>query len=177
MAPSLIPKRPGDRVKTNRRDAVTLAKLSRDGELTAVWVPDVVHEAIRDLVRARDAAVADLRRKRQFITAFLLRSRIQSGKSSWGGRHARWLSEQSFAHPAHHVVLQEALNATKDAIEQLQRLEAALVEIVPTWAGMTPRDCRRSAFEPGQATARPADLLAEQTAEEPPPALSICVRL
>ena len=77
MAPSLIPKRPGDRVKTNRRDAVTLAKLSRAGELTAVWVPDVVHEAIRDLVRARDAAVADLRRKRQFITAFLLRhSRI-----------------------------------------------------------------------------------------------------
>ena len=57
-----------------------------------------------------------------------------SGKSSWGGRHARWLSEQSFAHPAHHVVLQEALNATKDAIEQLQRLEAALVEIVPTWS-------------------------------------------
>jgi transposase len=135
VAPSLIPKRPGDRVKTNRRDAVTLAKLLRAGELTAVWVPDVVHEAIRDLVRARDAAVADLRRKRQLISAFLFRhGRIFSGKSSWRGRHARWLSEQSFAHPAHHVVLQEALNAAQDAVEQLQRLEAALVEIVPTWS-------------------------------------------
>ena len=81
-APSLIPKRPGDRVKTNRRDAVTLAKLSRAGELTAVWVPDVVHEAIRDLVRARDAAVADLRRKRQFITAFLLRHSRHAAFSS-----------------------------------------------------------------------------------------------
>jgi transposase len=135
VAPSLIPKRPGDRVKTNRRDAVTLAKLLRAGELTAIWVPDVVHEAIRDLVRARDAVVADLRRKRQLISAFLLRhGRIYSGKSSWRGRHARWLSEQSFAHPAHYVVLQEALNAAEDAVEQLQRLEAALVEIVPTWS-------------------------------------------
>jgi transposase len=64
VAPSLIPKQPGDRVKTNRRDAVTLARLLRAGELTAVWVPDAVHEAVRDLVRAREAAAQDLRRKR-----------------------------------------------------------------------------------------------------------------
>jgi transposase len=82
-APSLIPQRPGDRVKTNRRDAVTLAKLLRAGELTPVWVPDLVHEAVRDLVRARDAAVGDLRRKRQLISAFLLgHGRIYPGKSS-----------------------------------------------------------------------------------------------
>jgi len=73
VAPSLIPKRPGDRVKTNRRDALSLVKLLRAGELTAVWVPDRHHEAIRDLTRARGTAALDLRRKRQQMSAFLLR--------------------------------------------------------------------------------------------------------
>src|SRR5947209_11368859 len=73
VAPSLVPKKPGDRVKTNRRDAVSLAKLLRAGELTAVWVPDRSHEAMRDLTRARETAMIDLRRKRQQISAFLLR--------------------------------------------------------------------------------------------------------
>src|SRR6516165_2699713 len=72
-APSLIPKRPGDHVKTNRRDAVNLAKLLRAGELTAVWVPDRHHEAMRDLTRARETAMLDLRAKRQQITSLLLR--------------------------------------------------------------------------------------------------------
>lgn len=134
VAPSLIPKRPGDRVKTNRRDAVTLAKLLRAGELAAAWVPDPMHEAVRDLTRAREAAVEDLRRKRQLVTAFLLRhGRSFPGKSTWGGRHARWLAELTFKHPAQRVVLQEALNAVTDAVERLARLEAALVEIVPDW--------------------------------------------
>ena len=73
-APSLIPKRPGDRVKTNRRDAVGLVKLLRAGELTAVWVPDERHEAIRDLSRAREAARKDLRGKRQQVSSFMLGS-------------------------------------------------------------------------------------------------------
>ena len=73
VAPSLIPQRPGERVKTNRRDAVSLAKLLRAGELTAVWVPDPHHEAIRDLTRARDAAVREQRRLRQQVSALLLR--------------------------------------------------------------------------------------------------------
>jgi transposase len=64
VAPSLIPRKPGERVKTNRRDAVTLARLFRAGELTSVWVPDAVHEAVRDLARAREAAAQDLRKKR-----------------------------------------------------------------------------------------------------------------
>ena len=72
VAPSLIPKRPGDRVKTNRRDALALAKLLRAGELTAVWVPDARHEAMRDLTRAREAAVADLTSKRQQVLSLLL---------------------------------------------------------------------------------------------------------
>ena len=70
VAPSMTPRKPGDRVKTNRRDAVSLARLLRAGELTAVWAPDERHEAMRDLVRARSTAVADLRRKRQQASAF-----------------------------------------------------------------------------------------------------------
>src|SRR6476646_6269516 len=70
VAPALIPKRAGERVKTNRRDAITLARLHRAGELTSVWVPDATHEAIRDLVRAREAAADDLRRKRQQLLSF-----------------------------------------------------------------------------------------------------------
>ena len=73
VAPSLIPRRPGDRVKTNRRDALQLARLLRAGELTAVWVPDEAHETIRDLVRSRETAVDDLRRKRQMISSMMLR--------------------------------------------------------------------------------------------------------
>jgi len=85
IAPSLIPRKPGDRIKTNRRDAQQLARLLRAGELTAVWVPDEAHEAMRDLVRSRDAAVADLRRKRQAITSMMLRQgRAFPGKKTWG---------------------------------------------------------------------------------------------
>src|SRR6476660_1245120 len=85
VAPSLIPKKRGDRVKTNRRDAVNLAKLLRAGELTAVWVPDRRHEAMRDLTRARETAVIDLRSKRQQVSAFLLRQGrwYPAGKKSW----------------------------------------------------------------------------------------------
>jgi len=87
IAPSLIPSKPGDWVKRNRRDALNLAKLLRAGELTAVWVPGEEHEAMRDLVRGRDAAVNDLRAKRQQVTSFLLRhGRSYPGKKTWGRR-------------------------------------------------------------------------------------------
>ena len=93
IAPSLIPKRPGERVKTNRRDALTLARLHRAGELTAIWVPDPGHEAVRELVRAREAAMEDLREKRQHLQSFLLRhGRIYPGRRPWTQVHARWLS-------------------------------------------------------------------------------------
>src|SRR3954447_8300009 len=105
VAPSLIPKRPGERIKPNRRDAVSLARLHRAGELTAVWVPDTLHEAVRDLSRARE--MEDLRRKRQQVTSFLLRQgRSYAGRTTW--RHRRWLAEQTFDHPEHQLVLQEA---------------------------------------------------------------------
>jgi transposase len=133
-APSLIPRRPGDRVKTNRRDAVSLARLLRAGELTAVWVPDETHEAVRDLVRTRAMAMEDHRRKRQHVTAFLLRhGRAYAGRATWRGHHLRWLDGQTFAHPAQRLAFQEMLNAVRAAAERVARLEAALVEVVPAW--------------------------------------------
>jgi transposase len=135
VAPSLIPRKPGDRVKTNRRDAVALARLLRAGELTAVWVPDEAHEAMRDLVRAREAAVDDLRRKRQAISSMLLKhGRAFPGKTTWGARHERWLAEQAFSHPAQQVVLQELILAAQHAKERLERIEAAVVEFIPQWS-------------------------------------------
>jgi transposase len=101
VAPSLIPRRPGDQVKTNRRDAIALAKLLRAGELTAVWVPDEGHEAMRDLVRARAAAVETLRVHRQQVSAFMLKhGRVFPRKKGWTMRYLRWLQEQKFADDA-----------------------------------------------------------------------------
>lgn len=135
VAPSLIPKKPGERIKTNRRDAVTLARLLRAGELTTVWVPDAVHEAVRDLVRAREAAAQDLRRKRQQVLSFLLRhGRIFDGRQHWTLAHRRWLAGQSFAHPAQQIVFQDALEAIEEALARVRRLEQQLVAIVPTWS-------------------------------------------
>jgi transposase len=99
VAPSLISKKPADRIKTNRRDAVSLAKLSRAGELTAVWVPDERHEAMRDLSRARQAAMKDLQGKRQQISSLMLRlGRIYPGKTTWGPAHMEWLMAQKLEH-------------------------------------------------------------------------------
>lgn len=135
VAPSLIPRRPGDRVKTNRRDATQLARLLRAGELTSVWVPDEGHEAMRELVRARDAAVDDLRRKRQSISSMMLRyGRTYPGKKTWGARHRQWLQEQRFEHPAQQLVLLEMTHAAQHALERLDRLNAALEEFLPTWS-------------------------------------------
>ena len=135
VAPSLIPKRPGERVKTNRRDAESLARLLRAGELTAVWVPDEKHEAIRDLVRARDAAVKDLRAKRQQLTSFLLRhSRSFPGRTAWSKAHTSWLAEQKFEHHAQRLVFEESLLAIRDAGQRLARIENAIGELAPQWS-------------------------------------------
>jgi transposase len=135
VAPSLIPKKPGDRVKTNRRDAVTLARLHRAGELTSIWVPDAIHEAVRDLARAREAAAEDLRKKRQQLMAFLLRhGRIFDGLKHWTVTHLRWLAQQSFEPPAQQIVFQDAINAIEDAIRRLRSLDQQLAAIVPSWS-------------------------------------------
>jgi transposase len=135
VAPSLIPSKPGDRVKTNRRDAESLAKLLRAGELTAVWVPDEKHEAMRDLVRAREAAAQDLTRKRQQVTAFLLRhGRTYPRKKTWGATHARWLTEQVFEHGPQRIAFEELVMAVRQAKERVARLDAAIAEFVPVWS-------------------------------------------
>lgn len=135
VAPSLIPRKPGDRVKTNRRDAMALAKLLRAGELTPVWVPNEGHEAMRDLVRARAAAVETLRVHRQQVSAFMLKhGRIFPRKTTWGARHLRWLQEQRFDHPANQIALQEMVEAVRTSKERVERLEAVIEEFVPTWS-------------------------------------------
>jgi len=124
---------------------VTLARLHRAGELTGVWVPDAVHEAVRDLVRAREAAADDLRRKRQQLLSFLLRhGRVYSGGGHWTLAHrphgtSPWaegsrLAKQSFEHAAQQIVFQEAIDAIEDSVQRRRRLEQQLVLIVPSWS-------------------------------------------
>jgi transposase len=135
VAPSLIPRKPGDRVKTNRRDALALARLLRAGELTAVWVPDEGHEAMRDLVRSRAAAVETLRVHRQHVSAFMLKhGRIYPRKKGWTMRYLRWLQEQPFDHPAHQIALQEMVEAVRTSKERVERLEHVIEEFVPAWS-------------------------------------------
>src|SRR6202041_136288 len=135
VAPSLIPKKAGDRVKTNRRDAVSLAKLLRAGELTAVWVPDERHEAMRDLVRAREAAVDDLKSKRQQVLSLLLRlGRHFTGKRTWTRAHMNWLVSQKLAHREQRIAFEEMLLAVRQADERVIRLERAIAAAVPDWS-------------------------------------------
>ena len=135
-APSLIPKRPGDRVKTNRRDAMSLAKLLRADELTAVWVPEGGHEAMRDLTRARETAMLDLRTKRQHVSAFLLRLErpYPEGKKTWTKAHMNWIASQKLAYPEHRIVLEEAMLSVRQAQERLERLEQAIAAAIPDWS-------------------------------------------
>jgi transposase len=112
VAPSLIPRRAGDRIKTDRRDAEKLARLLRAGELSAVYVPDSTDEAIRDLCRAHTDAVDDRRRSRHRLKAFLLRHGFRyTGKSSWTPAHMRYLRELVLPHPAKKVILEDYLCA------------------------------------------------------------------
>jgi len=135
VAPSLIPKKAGERVKTNRRDAVGLARLLRAGELTAVWVPDSRHEAMRELTRARDAARGDLTRKRQQISSMLLRlGRHYPGIKTWNARHRSWLANLRLDHPEQRFVLEEMLQAERQAGERIGRLEQAIREALANWS-------------------------------------------
>jgi transposase len=134
VAPSLIPKKAGDRVKTDRRDAVQLARLMRSGDLTPVYVPKVEDEAIRDLTRAREDTIGDLKAAKFRLKAFLLRHDIRyTGRATWGPAHLRWLSEVVCATPAQQIVFQEYVRAVNEHTERLQRLEQELQEQVQTW--------------------------------------------
>jgi len=133
-APSLIPRRPGDRVKNDRRDALTLARLLRAGELTPVHVPDPEDEAMRDLVRGRADAKSVERRGKQRLAAFLLRhGHRYPGRTTWGRGHNRWLTQLVMEHPAQQIVLEEYLEAVRVAAAQVQRLTEQLRELIPSW--------------------------------------------
>ena len=135
IAPSLIPVKAGDRVKTDRRDAVMLAKLHRAGELTAVWVPDAAHEAMRDLVRARATAMRVAGKARQHLQGFLLRhGRIYPGKKGWTGAYRRWLSLVRFTHPAQQIVLQDYIDAVGEAEARVERLTGQIADLLPHWS-------------------------------------------
>ena len=108
VAPSLIPKKAGDRVKTDRRDAQQLARLARSGDLTVVDVPQVEDEAMRDLSRAREDTLSDLKDAKFRLKAFLLRHDIRStGRANWSPAHLRWLAAVVCPTPAQHIVFQE----------------------------------------------------------------------
>jgi transposase len=134
VAPSLIPKRAGDRIKTDRRDAISLARLHRAGELTTVWVPDARHEAMRDLVRARLDAVHSLRRVRQQLSGFLLRQGCHYGRPAWTKLHRRWLAGLKFEHAVHHIVLEDYIAAVEAAETRRDRLTAQIEVMLPDWS-------------------------------------------
>ena len=134
VAPSLIPKRPGDRVKTDRRDALQLARLHRAGELTAIHVPDLEDEAVRDLSRAREDAQRDLKSAKFRLKALLLRQDIRyEGHARWTPAHLRWLARVVCPTPAQQIVFQEYLRTINEQNERLARLEQALREQVEHW--------------------------------------------
>jgi len=134
VAPSLIPVRCGERIKTDRRDARKLARLHRAGELSAVHVPDASDEAMRDLCRARTDAVQDLRRGRAQLKAFLLRNGYRyTGKSAWTEAHRRYLRELVLPHAAQRVVLEDAIASIASAGERIARLEEQMGALLESW--------------------------------------------
>ena len=132
VAPTLIPVMPGDRVKTDRRDAEKLARLLRGGDLTAVWVPDAEHEALRDLVRAREAAKADQRRARQRLLKFLLRRGCAppQGMRSWTDKHHEWMMKLKFEQRALEETLTDYTTEADHQRDRVARLERAIDEAV-----------------------------------------------
>ena len=134
VAPSLIPKKPGDKVKTDRRDAVELARLLRSGDLTRVYVPSIEDEAIRDLCRARDAARLTLKNAKLRLKAFLLRLGLHYvGRADWTDAHRRYLAKVVCPTAAPQIVFQESLRAVDEQVDRLGRLEAELLERAPAW--------------------------------------------
>jgi transposase len=134
IAPTLTPTRPGDRVKTNRRDAEKLARCHRAGDLTPVWVPDAAHEALRDLVRAREDAHADQQRARQRLGKFLLRhgwQRPKDIKENWTQKHMAWIKSQvRFAQPASQAAFLDYVHEVEHAADRLERIEKSIDDAI-----------------------------------------------
>jgi transposase len=136
VAPSLIPRKPGQRVKTDRRDAGNLAEFLRNGDLTAVWVPDEEQEAIRDLTRAREDMKHLERQLKQKLSAFLLRhgKKYGEGKSKWTQRYYRWLSEVKLESPVEQIVFEEYVDAVKQAEMRVASMEEEMRNALTSWS-------------------------------------------
>lgn len=135
VAPSLIPRKPGARIKTDRRDSEKLAILHRAGDLTPVWVPDTTHEALRDLVRARVDASMHLMRARQQLLAFLLRhGRSYPTGKHWTQRHRSWLARQTFQEQAHGIVFHDYLETVWTAQQRRDALIEKITVMVASWS-------------------------------------------
>jgi transposase len=134
VSPSMTPRNAADRVKTDRRDAMKLARLARAGELGPIYVPDERDEAMRDLVRAREDAVAMQRQARQRLQALLLRNEIRYvGKTAWTQAHRRWISKLKLPHPTQQIAFEEYVQAVHEASERLERLAKAILAQLEHW--------------------------------------------
>ena len=134
IAPSLIPKRPGDKVKTDRRDAIEIARLLRSGDLTSVYVPSVEDEALRDVCRARDAARLTRTAAKLRLKSFLLRLGLNyTGRANWTDAHRRYLAKVVCPTAAQQIVFQESIRAVDEQVDRLQRLEQELVALSSQW--------------------------------------------
>ncbi|AIP00095.1 putative transposase [Burkholderia pseudomallei] len=133
-APSLIPKKPGERIKTDRRDSIKLARALRAGDLSAVHVPGIEDEAFRDLARAWVSAKDDLKQARQRLKSFLLSHGVRyPGKADWGSSYRRWVSQHSFSNEWQQLAFEEHRRTLGDRMAQCERLEAALRDSVVNW--------------------------------------------
>ncbi len=134
IAPSMTPKKSGDRIKTDRRDALSLARLYRAGELTPVYVPREDDEAMRDLVRGRGDAVNAARKARQRLSAFILRHGFRySGRKAWSVAHLRWLAGIKMPHPAQQITLQEYIHSIEENSERVDRVTEQILQLIPAW--------------------------------------------
>ena len=134
VAPSLIPKKPGQRVKTDKRDALMLADRLKQNDLTPIYVPEPEDEAVRDMSRARDRAMHDLNDGRYQLKAFLLRNNIRyDGPANWSLKHLRWLTELILPHACQQFVLQEYLQTVMERQNRLERLDNELAHQVKSW--------------------------------------------
>lgn len=134
VAPSLIPKKPGQRVKTDKRDAQDLARLLRNGDLEPIYVPEPEDEAVRDLSRARERTMHDLNDARYQLKALLLRNNIRyDGKANWSLKHLRWLTELILPYPSQQFVLQEMIQVITERSARLERLDNELTHQVKQW--------------------------------------------
>lgn len=133
-SPGHTPRTAADRIKNDVRDAEKLARLARAGELTFVWVPDQIHEAMRDLVRARHIAGKDVRHARAHVQMFLLRVGLRYDGKSWSGRHRGWLADRHFAHAGQQIAFQSFLNRLEQAEARKKELEVQIADLCAAWS-------------------------------------------